>query len=138
MRGCSAVTVLPTREENSAPSKSRFTVHLERTPDAVVIRCFGRLCFRGEAKLLAKSAQEALEARGNVVLEFGGLEIIDSAGIGELVLFSMQAQALGCDVCIACASERVRRVLVLTNVASLFEFFDSIESALERCSSSAA
>jgi len=50
----------------------------------------------------------------------------------------MQAQAHGRDVCIACASDRVRYLLDLTNVASLFEFFGSVSGALEECSSNAA
>jgi hypothetical protein len=50
----------------------------------------------------------------------------------------MFAQALGRDVCIACAPDRVQYLLRLTNVASLFEFFASVDDALESCASNAA
>jgi anti-anti-sigma regulatory factor len=55
-----------------------------------------------------------------------------------LVLISMQAQALGKEVCIACAPDRIRMLLELTNVASLFEFFDSVDIALNSCSEQVA
>jgi hypothetical protein len=50
----------------------------------------------------------------------------------------MYAQALGRDVCIACAPERVQYLLRLTNVASLFQFFVSVDDALENCASKVA
>lgn len=88
--------------------------------------------------LLAETAQEPLTSGNDLVLDFGALSLMDSAGIGQLVLISMHAQALDREVCIACAPERVRYVLELTNVASLFEFFGSVDDALESCASSAA
>jgi len=87
---------------------------------------------------LAETAQEFLSAGNDLVLDFATLSLLDSAGIGQLVLISMYAQGLGRDVCIACAPERVRHLLELTNVASLFEFFASVDDALARCASNAA
>jgi len=88
--------------------------------------------------VLAEIAQESMRAGHELVLDFSALHLLDSAGIGQLVLISMQAQAHGRDVCIACASDRVRYLLDLTNVASLFEFFGSVSGALEECSPNAA
>lgn len=88
--------------------------------------------------LLAETAQEPLMSGNDLVLDFGALSLMDSAGIGQLVLISMHAQALGRDVCIACAPDRVRYLLELTNVASLFQFFPSVDDALESCASNAA
>jgi len=88
--------------------------------------------------VLAEIAQESMRAGHDLVLDFSALNLLDSAGIGQLVLISMQAQAHGRDVCIACAPDRVRYLLELTNVASLFEFFSSVSVALEEFSSNAA
>ena len=127
-------------EENAASSAAqpRFSVDVTRTNNTAVIRCSGRLCFLGDAKLLADAAQKLLCDGADLVLDFDSLGIIDSAGIGELVLINMQARALQRDICIVAASEHVRHLLKLTNVASLFEFFDSIDAALKNASSTAA
>jgi len=115
-----------------------FSTETENVGKVALIRCFGRLCFQGEAMPLAETAQEFLSAGNDLVLDFATLSLLDSAGIGQLVLISMYAQGLGRDVCIACAPERVRHLLELTNVASLFEFFASVDDALARCASNAA
>lgn len=137
MRGCSAVAVLAKSEKY--PSRNLgFSTETECLGDVAVIHCSGRLCFQGEARLLAETAQELLRAGNHLVLDFAPLTLMDSGGIGQLVFISMYARALGREVCIACAPDRIRYLLELTNVASLFEFFRSVELALEECSSSAA
>jgi anti-anti-sigma factor len=137
MRGCSAVAVLAKSDNDSFRNLS-FSTNTESLGNITLIHCSGRLCFQGEAQLLAETAQEFMSAGNDLVLDFGALNLLDSAGIGQLVLISMQARALGREVCIACASDRVRYLLELTNVASLFEFFGSVSVALEACSSNAA
>jgi len=136
MRGCSAVAVLA--KSDKYPSDTRFSTQAEAIGNVAVIHCAGRLCFQGEAMLLAETAQEFLAAGNDLVLDFAALTLLDSAGIGQLVFINMYAQALGRDVCIACAPDRVRYLLELTNVASLFQFFASVDDALESCASNAA
>jgi anti-anti-sigma factor len=136
MRGCSAVAVL--ERNDRYPSDSRFLAETEHVGNIAVIHCSGRLCFQGEAQELAGTAQEWLSAGNDLVLDLGSLVLLDSAGIGQLVFISMYAHALGRDVCIACAPVRVRHLLELTNVASLFEFFASVDDALESCASEVA
>jgi anti-anti-sigma factor len=137
MRGCSAVAVLA-KSDKYPSGNLGFSTETENVGNVALIRCFGRLCFQGEALLLAETAQGLLSAGKDLVLDFAALSLLDSAGIGQLVFISMYAQALGREVCIACAPDRVRHLLELTNVASLFEFFASVEDALNRCASNAA
>lgn len=120
------------------PPANSFSTKTESLGSVAVIHCSGRLCFQGEALPLAETAQNFLAAGNDVVLDFAALTLMDSAGIGQLVFISMYAQALGREVCIACAPDRVQYLLRLTNVASLFEFFVSVEDALESCASNAA
>jgi anti-anti-sigma factor len=129
MRGCSAVTILEKREVQFA-AKPRLSVVVSQLADVAVIRCSGRLCFQGEARFLADTAQGLMIAGNDLILDLGSLELLDSAGIGQLVLIHMQAQAIGRSVKIADAPDSVCQLLELTNVASLFEFFDSVDLAL--------
>ena len=137
MRGCSAVAVLE-KSDKDLSRNFTFSTKTESLENVSVIHCAGRLCFQGEAQPLAETAQESMRAGKSLVLDFGPLDLLDSAGIGQLVLISMEARSLDRDVFIACASERVRYLLELTNVASLFVFFGSVNEALAECSSSAA
>lgn len=125
-------------KSDNYPSDSSFSTKTERLGNVALIRCSGRLCFQGEATPLAETAQQFLAAGNDLVLDFAGLSLLDSSGIGQLVFINMYAQALGRYVCIACAPDRVRYLLELTNVASLFQFFASVDDALESCASSAA
>lgn len=115
-----------------------FSTEIETVGNVALVRCFGRLCFQGEALLLAERVQGLLSSGNDLILDFATLSLLDSAGIGQLVFISMYAQALGREVCIACAPDRLRHLLELTNVASLFDFFVSVEDALENCASNAA
>ena len=126
------------KKEQRPVTGVRFSTWAERTGSVAVLRCAGRLCFEGEAKLLAESALECLKGADDVVLDLGAVAMVDSAGIGELVLISMQAQALNRNVYIACAPDRVRKLLDLTNVASLFEFFETVDAALDACAEQVA
>ena len=136
MRGCSAVAVA--KSDKYPSGNLGFSCETECLGNIAVIHCSGRLCFQGEAPQLAETAQKFLMLGNDLVLDFTSLSLLNSAGIGQLVLISMHAQALDLEVCIACAPERVRYLLQLTNVASLFEFFRSVDDALESCASSAA
>lgn len=129
MRGSSAVAVLA-KNDNDLSRNPGFSARTETFENIAVIHCFGRLCFQGEARILADIAQALMKAGNHLVLDFGALSLLDSAGIGQLVLISMQAQVLNRGVCIACASDRVRYLLELTNVASLFQFFPAVDLAL--------
>jgi len=64
------------------------------------------------------------------VLELSRVRAVDSAGIGELVLVHMQAQACECAVRIVAPTSGVQNLLELTNVASLFETFADVETAI--------
>jgi anti-anti-sigma factor len=121
------------KNEERPAAKSRFSVNVERVGTTSVLHCAGRLCFEGHAKLLAESALESLSGGDDVILELAAVDMVDSAGIGQLVLVHMQAQALDRNVCIASAPDRVRKLLELTNVAALFDFFDSLDAALISC-----
>ena len=128
------MTQLETGEMRRSHGRLNLSVECDETGGAAILHCSGRISFRREAELLALSAQECLQKGCDLVLDLGGIEAVDSAGVGQLVLIHMQAEAMDCGVCIACAPEPVRNLLQLTNVASLFDFFDSVDDAVSSCS----
>ena len=105
---------------------------------STVVQCRGRICFREEALNFSRTVMELLRAKTNVVLEFSGVELLDNAGIGELVLVHMQSQAAESSVCLVNPIPRVKKLLELTNVASLFVIHPTVEDALSSLAANAA
>lgn len=105
---------------------------------STVVRCQGRICFREEALNFSQTVTGLLRSGNRVVLEFSGVEMLDSAGIGELVQVHMQSQAAESTVCLVSPTPRIKKLLELTNVASLFAIHPTVEDALHSLAARAA
>ena len=101
------------------------TTEIEGT---VILHCKGRLQFCEEAAIFSKLAHGVLDAGRNLVMDFSELDMIDSTGIGELVLIYMRAGAAGKEVRIESPQKRVSDVLAMTNVSSLFRICPTLAS----------
>jgi len=117
-------------EARECRSEGKFFFKVKERAGTAILCCGGRICFREQAQKFSRAAIQLLSSRRHVILEFSGVKAIDSAGIGELVLVQMQAQAFGCAISLAAPRPRVQSLLELTNVASLFEIHPTVESAL--------
>ena len=124
--------------ESRKTSKKKFTASITPRPGGAVLHCSGHICFREEAQRFSGMVIPLLRSGKNVVLDFSQVESIDSAGIGELVLVHMHAQACECALPMVNPSQQIRALLELTNVASLFEVFDSVDSAMTSLTSEVA
>lgn len=107
-----------------------LSARMTEVDDTVILHCKGRLQFCQEAAVFSKLAHAILDSGRNIVLDFSELEMIDSSGIGELVLIYMRACGSGHEVSIAQPGNRVLEILDLTNVSSLFRICSSIDAAL--------
>ena len=98
--------------------------------DAIVLHCKGRIVFGDEAAALSRTVGELLQRTQHLVVELSGVEAIDSAGLGELVLLHMWAEGNRYSVKLASPSKRVRHLLQITNLALVFEIYDTVDDAL--------
>jgi anti-anti-sigma factor len=119
-------------------SRRKFTANITQQPGCAVLHCSGRICFREDGRRFSSLVISLLKSGKNVVLDFSEVEKIDSAGIGQLVLVHMHAQA--CEVALTMVNPRqqIQALLELTNVASLFEVFDTVDSAMSSLTSEVA
>ena len=122
----------------TARCASRLLLDVSQHEGVGVVRCRGRICFREEAVQFSRTVIDLMLAGHNVVLDFSGVELLDSAGLGELVLVHMQSQATGIPVCLVAPIPRVHSLLQLTNVASLFTIYPTVEDAKASLTSHAA
>lgn len=116
--------------EHDKEPKVKLKLEIRRTEDVTVIYCRGRIAYRDEAVALSDKVAELLPDTRQLVLELSGVEMIDSAGLGELVVVLMWAQASSCLVKLASPRDRILELLQLTNLAAVFEIHPTLDEAV--------
>jgi anti-sigma B factor antagonist len=114
-----------------AAGEKRLKLDLEaHVGGAVVLHCQGRIIFGPEARALTNIVAEVLPSARRMVVDLAGVEVVDSAGLGELVLLHMWAEAAGYALKFACPRKSVRRLLELTNLVAVFDAYASVAEAM--------
>jgi anti-sigma B factor antagonist len=108
----------------------KLNFEISRAGDVTVVCCTGRIAYRDEAVELSEKVGTLLPHSRQLVLELSGVEMIDSAGLGELALLLTWARAHGCTIKLAAPSDRVQHLLELTNLSSVFEIHPTLETAM--------
>jgi len=116
----------------------RLSLKTRVTEDVAVIRCKGRIAYGIEAAVLSGEIAELAPQTRRVVIDLSGVEMIDAAGLGELVSVAVAAQARGCSVTLAAPGDFIRRVLTLTNLTSVFEVYPTLDAAIRAFKGQAA
>ena len=96
----------------------------------VVVSCTGRILFGEESMGLRESLKRVLGTTRNVVLNLSGVNYIDSGGLGTLVGAYSSARAAGADIKLTGLNQRVRDVLQVTKLVTVFEVYDTEQEAL--------
>jgi anti-sigma B factor antagonist len=103
----------------------------KRLVDGVtIVSCQGRVMFGEEATALRDSLKEALNQTPKMVLNLSGVTYIDSGGLGTLVGVYSSARGAGADIKLTGLGQRLRDVLQITKLATVFEVFDTEQEAL--------
>jgi len=98
--------------------------------DVTVLYCRGRFTYRDEATAFSGKIAELLPHARQIAVDLSGLEVMDSAGLGELVVVHMWIKASGCSLKLAGANPRVRELFELTNLFSVFDVHPTLDDAL--------
>ncbi len=85
-----------------------------------VVSCSGRL-MAGETDPLRAEIRALFPQAKKVVLDLSGLTSMDSMGLGTIVALYVSSKAAGCELVIVNFGERVRKLLIMTNLLSVFE-----------------
>jgi anti-sigma B factor antagonist len=95
-----------------------------------IMSCHGRVMFGEEATALRDSLKEALTKTPRIVLNLSDVTYIDSGGLGTLVGVYSSARSAGADIKLTGLGQRLRDVLQITKLATVFQVFDSEREAL--------
>jgi anti-sigma B factor antagonist len=109
---------------------SATTIDLDRSGSAAILRIGGDVTSASEPDLMAGYAQAAEGGAGVVVLDFAGLEYMNSGGIGLLVTLLVRAQRTGTRLLATGLSEHYRQILSITRLDEAIEIHDDETAAL--------
>ncbi len=102
-----------------------------RVADGVtIVSCHGRILFGEEATALRQELKHVLESSRQIVLNLADVNYIDSGGLGTLVGVYSSARSAGADIKLSGLGQRLRDVLQVTKLVSVFEAFDSEQAAV--------
>jgi len=106
----------------------RFDLEVQ-SGGALVLHCQGRIIFGPEARALTRVVADVLPTTGRLIVDLAGVESVDSAGLGELVLLYLWADAAGHSLKFAGPRPQVRSLLELTNLVSVFDTYANVADA---------
>src|SRR5260370_36035174 len=103
-----------------------LNVTVQHSEDMAILRCVGRIVAGDEASILLKAVLSQANSR-TVVLDLTRVAAIDGGGMGLLGFLQGWARATEGDLKLMNPTSRVRELLELTNLNSVFEIFSSEE-----------
>lgn len=104
---------------------------LEQNHGAVtVLKPKGALIREEADQFLARAQEVCVNSFGRIVVDISGVPYVDSVGLEMLVEVTERLGESGSVLKLCGVNETVREVLDLTDLSSLFEFFEDINSAV--------
>ena len=100
------------------------------TEGVTVVSCTGRIVFGDESTALRDNLKKLLGGTKRVVLNLSGVSYIDSGGLGTMVGVYSSARSGGADIKLSGLGQRLRDVLAITKLATVFEVYDTEQQAV--------
>jgi anti-sigma B factor antagonist len=101
--------------------------------DVLVLDARGRITLGHETEVLRQELKDVVDAgHKRIILNLAGVDYVDSAGLGALVAGASSIRRAGGDLKLANLTDRIRGLMQITRLSTLFEVHDSLEKA---CSS---
>jgi anti-sigma B factor antagonist len=97
----------------------------------LVLDCQGRIVFGEESAELRDTVKQLLAQNKRIVLNLGGVNYIDSGGLGTLVALYTTAHQAGGSIKLCNLTQRVGDLLQVTKLLTIFEVYDSEDKAVE-------
>ena len=104
-------------------------MHDEVYEGVAVLNLSGRLDASATRVIKDKVKMLTGDKHLNLVIDLGGIDFIDSSGLGVLVASLRTVNKIGGDIKISSLQDQVRSIFELTRLHHLFEIFDDRVSA---------
>ena len=101
------------------PEESRLSVNIDRDGDTALVKCAGKLV-AGVNGLLYTEVSQLIPGTKRIVLDLSDLTYMDSMGLGTVIRLYVSARSAGCELELINLGKRVRELLGVTNLLSVF------------------
>jgi len=95
----------------------------------VIIDCSGRIVMGEETTFLRHQIKDLLNESRQIVLSLAEVNYIDSSGLGTLVGLCTSARSVGGEIKLSGLTQRIKDVVQITKLGSIFEFYNTAEEA---------
>jgi anti-sigma B factor antagonist len=97
-----------------------------------ILDCSGKITLGEDTQSIRKTVADLLQTGSkNILLNFAEVGYIDSSGIGELVSTYTTVSNSGGRLKLLNLTKRIRQLLAITKLLTVFETFENEEAALE-------
>jgi anti-sigma B factor antagonist len=103
----------------AAPPIRHLTLEIEHINEKAIVRCHGQLV-SGRTDVLYSKVRPLIPDTKRIVLDLSDVNYMDSMGLGTLVSLYTSARAAGCEMQLLNIGKRIRELLGLTNLLSVF------------------
>lgn len=114
----------------SPPLMNTVEITSEKIGDILCVYLKGSALDASNVSRFRHETAHLFQDNANFVFELGGLEFVDSSGIGALLSCLRKAHSAGGNVKIAALQSGVRSLFELVRMNRLFEIFETKDDAL--------
>ena len=107
-----------------------LSVDSRRLGDLTILTCRGRLVEGVESNTLRRHLDGLLEQSPRFILHLGGIEFMDSSGLGLLARYLIRARDAHGSMKLCAVSSKFDEVLRTTKLGTIFETYESEEAAI--------
>jgi len=101
-----------------------------------ILKLEGEIIEKGQTTGLMEQIDTLLSSgKKNIVLDLGGLRYMNSSGLNVLVNILTKARNAGGDVSVCHLSEKIKSLLVVTRLDTIFHIVQTVEEAVQRLKS---
>jgi len=127
---------LSSREITAGPishnRKKRMDILQRREGSVVVLDIYGTITMGESKEKFARVMEELLsQSDVNVLVNFSGINYLDSTGIGELVGYMNKFVESNRQLKLLKPHERIRKLLAITKLDSIFQIYEDEQEALK-------
>ena len=106
-------------------------IDIRTVRDVSILDCSGKITLGEETMSLRNTAMDVLKGGAKkIILNLAGITYIDSAGVGELVRTFVTAGNNGAKLKLLGLTGKLREVLTITKLLTVFEVFDNETAAV--------
>ena len=100
--------------------------------NVTVVKMDGSMLGGPEASELNSALHKLLDAKKkNIVVDLGGVSLMNSSGLGMLIAAVTTMRNAGGDLKIAAATEKIAQIFKMTKMSNVIELHNLVKSAVE-------